>query len=291
MKPRLSEVEIPTGDGVTLAGTLAMPPRPPSRAVVIASALAVPRRLYAPFSRFLAASGVAALSFDYRGFGGSGPAWRPETAGGMRALGEQDVGAALRFAARLEGVQRVDLVAHSFSLMLFGMAPDRGIVSRVVSVASGSPHHALQPFPRNLLYLFLWGVLVPRAARVHGYFPGKNLGLVGDMPEAVARDVALACRCRGAFRPDLQDWEGDLWAIGIADDEISPPAAVADMHAGFERARLRRSAVSPADLGVREIGHYGAFLPMASSLWARIAAWLDEEPGQAPREPASRMRA
>lgn len=286
MKPKLSDVQIPTEDGVALAGTLAMPPGPPRRVVVIGSALAVPRRLYAPFSRFLAASGVAALSFDYRGFGGSGPPWRIETEGGMRAIGERDMAAALRFAAQVEGVQRVDLVAHSFSLMLFGMAPNRRMVSRVVSVASGSPHFGLQPFPRNLLYLFLWGVIIPRSARVHGYFPGKNLGLVGDMPEAVARDVALACHRRGAFRPELQDWDGDLWAIGVADDQISPPAAVDDMHAGFVRARLRRSEVAPAELGVKEIGHYGAFLPMASALWARMAAWLEEGPAAASPRPA-----
>jgi predicted alpha/beta hydrolase len=195
----------------------------------------------------------------------------------LRVLGEHDVAAALHFAAGMEGIQRVDVVAHSFSLMLFGMAPNRNLVKRLISVGSGSPHYAFQPFPRNLLYLFLWGIVVPRSARVHGYFPGKRLGLVGDMPEAVAREVAAACRRRGAFRAELQDWEGDLWAIGISDDEISPPAAVDEMHAGIARARMRHSQLSPVELGLKEIGHYGVFLPTSSAVWGQMASWLNKD--------------
>jgi predicted alpha/beta hydrolase len=274
MARTLRDIELTTGDGVALAASLAMPPGGAETAIVIAPALAVPRRLYASFSRFLADRGFAVLSFDHRGFGGSGPAWRAEAAGGLDSLGRLDLDAALRHAAALPGIRQVQLVAHSFGLMLFALAPSRHLVLRAVSVASGTPHHRFQPFPRNLLHLFLWSVVVPRSARVHGYFPGRAIGLVGDMPVAVARDIALACRRRGAFVPRASDWAGALFATGFSDDDIAPPAAVTDLHRGFPCAALHLAHLTPAAIGMAHTGHYGAFLPSARDYWTQVAEWL-----------------
>jgi predicted alpha/beta hydrolase len=280
MARNLTPLQITAADGVQLAATLSVPPAGTATAVVIASALAVPRRFYSSFSRFLADRGFAVLSFDYRGFGDSGPAWRPEALEGLDSLGRLDLDAAIRHAAAMPGIARVHLVAHSFALMLFARAPARHLVPRVISVASGTPHHRFQPFPRSLLHLFLWSVLVPRSARVHGYFPGRNLGLVGDMPEAVARDIGLACRRRGAFVPDGSDWSGEIVATSFSDDDIAPPAAVADLHRGFPNARLRLKELTPAEAGMAQVGHYGAFLPSARDYWEQVAAWLRPDAAQ-----------
>ena len=117
-------------------------------------------------------------------------------------------------------------------------------------------------------------MVVPRAARVHGYFPGRNLGLLGDMPETVARDIARACRSRGAFLPQDQDWGGTLFATAFSDDDIAPPAAVADLHGGFPRAALHLGQFTPAAIGMTQVGHYGAFLPSAREYWVKVAEWL-----------------
>lgn len=274
MARNIRDTAFVTEDGVTLAASLAAPPGGTETVIVIAPALAVPRRLYSTFSRFVADRGFAVLSFDHRGFGESGPAWRAEAAGGVAALGRLDLDAALRHAAALPGIRTVRVVAHSFGLLLFAMAPSRHLVSRAVSVASGTPHHRFQAFPRNLLHLFLWSIVVPRVARVHGYFPGRNLGLVGDMPEAVARDIALACRNRDAFLPRESDWAGTLFATGFSDDDIAPPEAVADLHRGFPRAALHLAQLVPADIGMTQCGHYGAFLPSARDYWTQVVECL-----------------
>ena len=59
-------------DGHPLAATRYEAPAPKG-VVVIAGATAVPQRFYRPFAESLAARGYIAITFDYRGVGGSAP--------------------------------------------------------------------------------------------------------------------------------------------------------------------------------------------------------------------------
>lgn len=65
------DIYINCSDGIQLAGTLFAPEKTPECAVVIASAMGVPKKFYGPFAAFLSDNGIAALTFDYRGVGGS----------------------------------------------------------------------------------------------------------------------------------------------------------------------------------------------------------------------------
>src|SRR6266850_3423524 len=61
------------GDGYSLSAGLFVPRGPPKAAALIAGAMAVRASFYAPFARYLADQGLAALTLDYRGIGGSRP--------------------------------------------------------------------------------------------------------------------------------------------------------------------------------------------------------------------------
>src|SRR5450631_1127549 len=94
------ELQIEALDGVKLAADLVEPASGagPRAAVVIASAMGVPRKLYRAFARYLAEDGIASLSFDYRGIGGSGSVRDRKIR--LRDWGEQDLGGALSFLRR-----------------------------------------------------------------------------------------------------------------------------------------------------------------------------------------------
>jgi predicted alpha/beta hydrolase len=68
-------------DGYPLAATVFTPEGTPHGAVLVASATAVPRKIYRGFASYLAERGFAALTLDYRGIGGS----RPPSLRGFRA--------------------------------------------------------------------------------------------------------------------------------------------------------------------------------------------------------------
>src|SRR2546428_14073244 len=65
------DVIFPALDHLPLAGTLSDPEGPLRGAVLIGSAMGVPRGFYGAFADYLADSGLAVLRFDYRGIGGA----------------------------------------------------------------------------------------------------------------------------------------------------------------------------------------------------------------------------
>src|SRR5512142_76942 len=62
---------IPARDGFPLAADLFLPAGEPRAAALLAPAMGVPRAFYAAFAGHLAEQGIAALTVDYRGIGGS----------------------------------------------------------------------------------------------------------------------------------------------------------------------------------------------------------------------------
>lgn len=279
----IQELTITASDGFPLAATMFRSISPSPLFAVLAPALGVPRKYYAHFGRYLAQFNISTITFDYRGFGGSGPAWRPDAAVSIGDLGRRDLMAVLSFAHATKGGSDLCFVGHSFGMMAFALAPNAALASRAISVATGSGYYQFQPFPRNLLRLFFWTIIVPRAARLHGYFPGRMLGILGDIPQTIAEDLARCCRAKSFLRdamthdsrPDA-DYRGDIWALSFADDRLASSAAVDNFHRNFSAARVVRSHLNPKAIGRQRVGHNGAFKLGSDALWKIMAKWLQE---------------
>jgi predicted alpha/beta hydrolase len=52
------------------------------------------------------------------------------------------------------------------------------------------------------------------------------------------------------------------------------------LHARYGAAAKRRRHVTPQDLGVPRIGHFGFFRPDAEPLWSEAADWLTRSGGR-----------
>src|SRR5204863_880935 len=77
------------------------------------------------------------------------------------------------------------LLGHSLGAQLPGLLDNQHKVSGMLSVAAGSGYwreNAPQLKPRAL---YLWWILAPLATRLFGYFPGRRMGKVGDLPTGV----------------------------------------------------------------------------------------------------------
>lgn len=101
---RTTDVTIPTPDGQTLTGRWFLPEGPPVTGVLLAHQRRAGKETWYPFAARVAAAGGAALTFDFRGYGGST---------GAR---DRDLDVDLRAAAGLfgeVGVDRVHLVGAS----------------------------------------------------------------------------------------------------------------------------------------------------------------------------------
>jgi len=68
---------------------------------------------------------------------------------------------------------------------------------------------------------------------------------------------------------------GDVVAWLNSDDTYAPRAAVEALHSLYVGAQLERRHLSPQDLGVKEIGHFGFFKEsFRSTLWEQLGEFV-----------------
>jgi predicted alpha/beta hydrolase len=248
---------------------------------LLAGAMGVRQDFYEPLARFLAESGVHVLTFDYRGMGSS----REGSLRGFRTdvttWAQCDLDAMLREARAMGPGLPALAVGHSLGGQLFGAVPECAGLRAFVTVTAGSGwygHNERMP----LQVRFLWFVAIPLLTPLFGYFPGKRLRMVGDLPAGVAwqwrrwcthRDYLL---CEGeAMRRRYEGVTVPVLGYSFEDDAMLTRQSVDELHGFYRNARAERRHVAPAEAGRRHIGHMGYFLPESrDNLWRDTLDWL-----------------
>lgn len=289
--PQPRDVSIAAADGLPLAATtFERPGDGAAPAVVILAGAGVRRRYYARFAQFLATHGLRAVTFDYRGIGGSRPARLRGFAARMQDWARLDAVGVLRWVRAEWGDERPLLVGHSFGGQALGLLPPPLLARSAVLVAAQSGYWGHWRGLGRVGMFALWHLGVPLLCRVYGYFPGRRLGLREDLPADVAREWASWGRRPGyVFEADGGLWregyrlvEMPILAYSFSDDGFAPRRAVDRLLAGFERASVERRHVAPRELGVRRLGHWGFFREdFRETLWAQALAWLRAHAGPA----------
>lgn len=258
--------------------------------VVISSALAVRRSFYDRFARWLQNHGFAALTFDYRGIGGSKVALGALDS--LRDWGARDLSAALAYA-HAQKPKSLLLVGHSVAGQLLGLAHNNHLVDGAWLV--GSPTGAFRDFlPTHgssrrgfsrldqafIAFAFFLGIPVTTA--VLGRVPGQLFQASEDLPRRIAQEWAAWGRARGGVRdvvPGAQSgfdrMSGRACFVSIADDFYGPWSAVDALAMWYRNAQSERRHLIPREFGLSEIGHFGFFRPeRAADLWPHACDWL-----------------
>jgi predicted alpha/beta hydrolase len=294
-------------DGRALAARVFRPRVAPRASLLIAPAMGVPQRVYAPLAGWLRDRGVAVLTLDYRGTGESRDVPLPEERADLLTWAHQDLAAGLAAASALAPDRPRLYLGHSLGGQLFPLVPGAEGVDRSFTVAAGSGwwrHNA--PALRRKVWIFWW-VAVPLLTPVFGYFPGRRLGMVGDLPAGAVRqwrtwshhpDYLLGC-VPGA-RAAYAAVQTPTTVISFEDDELLSQASVDGLAAALVGAPLSRRH---HPRGARRIGHFGFFHPeKGPPLWeALLAPQLDapaapagggsERVGSMAERPAASVRA
>lgn len=261
-------------------------------AVVVCSALGVPRRFYGRFAAYLASRGFQALVFDYRGIGDSLSTTRRASAMRLREWGMLDIDAVLRRAREEVGGEPLFLVGHSCGGQLPGLAPASEHLSGMVFVAAQMAHWRLWPFPLNLAMWELWTTLVPLLTVGREYFPARRLKQSSiDWPAGVTREWAKWARSRDyLFTPghglDTSRYGRlavPILAYGFDDDRYAPAKAIDALLRRHPACAAVRRQVRPKDVGAQRIGHFGFFREaMRDTLWRDTADWMRDVAQSAP---------
>jgi predicted alpha/beta hydrolase len=176
-------------DGQEVSVRFFQPQGNPRGAVLIVPAMGCSQDYYTPFATWLAAQGFITATFDYRGTGLS----RPHTLRGFKA----DIldWARLDCAAMIDALPGEPLywIGHSLGGQILALVPNRDRVAKAVTIATGSGYW-LENVPRlRLMVWWLWFLLVPLTLPLFGYFPGKALRKVGDLPKGVMQQWRRWC--------------------------------------------------------------------------------------------------
>ncbi|MFD1330384.1 alpha/beta fold hydrolase [Methylopila musalis] len=278
-------VEIVCGDGVRLGGHLwRAEGDAPLGVVIVNPATGVLARYYHRFARFLAANGFDVLTYDYRGVGLSRPARLRGSGYRWRHWGERDMEAAIGFVAERGRSDRLLVVGHSIGGFLPGLAASAPRIARMLTVGAQYAWWGDYAARRRLALLLRWHMAMPALTFACGYFPGRRLGWLEDLPAGVAYEWSF----RGprfershppAERADalarMASVTAPILAVSVSDDEFGTPAAVRrtlDCYAGAERTAV---LLEPADYGRDAIGHFSLFHDShAPGFWRDALLWL-----------------
>jgi predicted alpha/beta hydrolase len=276
-----------TADGVALAATLYGSSVPGSPAVLLASALGIGQSFYAPFASWLALGGYTVMTFDLRGIGASrvrGQSLRTVKAD-MLTWARQDFAAAVRTLCEHAKAPTIAVLGHSLGAHHPAMsdAATQARIHKLVSIGSGAGYWRDWAAPSRKLAPLLLHVAGPLLTRLFGYFPGKRLGMVGDLPAGVMLQWSRWCRhpqfAWGAqpelVCPALATVRYPIHAIGFTDDEAMTEECIRKLLQVQPNAPSTLTMETPQSLGVARIGHLGAFRKeMHQQVWPYIAKCL-----------------
>ena len=276
---RFASLEIAAIDGVPLAARYFAPAGPARGAAIVVPAMGVPQAFYAAFAGWLAELGLHVLTFDYRGIGLS-------RAGSLRDVGVDVVGwARLDATAVLRALQDrapglpITWIGHSLGAQLIPFVPDHRELAKILMLAAGSGYWRDNAAPVRRKVWLLWYGVAPLVTPLFGYFPGKRLRMVGDLPAGVIRqwrrwclDPEYAVGAEGsAVRELFARVTTPVTSISFTDDEMMSERSTAALHGFYTGAPVAHRRVSPGELGVPRIGHFGGFrAAMRAPLWDAV---------------------
>ncbi len=259
--PHPESAWLTAGDGQRLAAQWFRPASDPQGVVLIAPAMGVTQAFYQSFATWLAEQGFLALTFDYRGIGRSLD--RPLREVEIDVVGWARLDASAALAAALEPGLPVTWIGHSLGGQILPFVQGHERLARVVTVATGSGYWRENVAGLRRVVWWLWFVVVPISLKVWGYFPGRQLRKIGDLPRGVMgqwRTWCLNPEYAAGFHEDLYAKVcTPIVSFSFTDDEFMSARNIESLHSHYRGAEVRLRRLAPAELGGSRVGHFGCF--------------------------------
>jgi len=270
-------------DGIRIRGDVwCIPGSPPIATVLINPATGVLARYYHRYARFLAGAGLRVFTFDYRGIGQSRPADLRRCGFRWRDWGELDFDAILRFA--LEDTLPVHVIGHSIGGFLPGFSKHAHHIDRMLTVGAQYAYWRDYAADHRARLFWKWHVVMPLLALTFGYFPGRRLGWLEDLPKGVANEWSFRReRMELSYPPGERSQilarfhavRATICAIGVSDDDIAPQRAIERALGYYRGAGRQYLQITPQQLGCDRIGHFGVFHDrFRDTFWEWSLEWL-----------------
>ncbi len=257
--------QITTDDGTLLSACIFEAREDQRGWVVIVPAMGIPQKYYHGFAAWLSIQGYGVTTFDYRGSGKTGAHRVRQEKGNLMDWARQDASAALNDALSRKGSGKLIWIGHSLGGQIVPFVQNHQAIDEIITVAAGSGYWRENTESLRKRVWFLWFFLVPMLIPLFGYFPGKRLGLIGNLPRNVMRQWRKWC-LHPHYAAGAEDCYEDYAQIGqpilslsFTDDEFMSQINIESLHGFYRSAKVDLRRIEPADVGLDRIGHFGFF--------------------------------
>jgi predicted alpha/beta hydrolase len=274
-------LQITNSLGSTLEALVYEPEGPIHGNVLIHSATACPQRFYAAFAQHLVSAGLRVFTYDYRGIGKSRARSLRGSSVTMSEWALVDARAMHDYLEAHHPNVPLAIIGHSFGGQLVGMLEQTRSACAAVFVGAQLGYFGHWPEPRASIFRTMWKYIVPGLCGIFGYLP-KQSGMGEDLPRGVALQWARWCShpeyLMSEF-PEARDrfarFDRRILAFSFTDDAYAPARAVDALFAVLSSSLATRRRLSPIDLGVASVGHFGFFRPrVGAQLWDEAADYI-----------------
>ncbi|MFW9616158.1 alpha/beta fold hydrolase [Aquabacterium sp.] len=280
----MEHLTLHTDDGHTLAARCYRPAPGGAahRVVFIGSALGVPQSFYERYARWLAEHGAVVYTLDWRGIGASAPKDLRRYRARLIDWALQDAPALMKLAQQRHPDLPMSWFGHSMGGILYGLMPQLPQVDHVVTLGSGSGYHRHLAKPLRYGMGLFWHVMVPLSVARHGYFAGKRLNAVGDLPKGIiaqwkrwCASPEFVCSEGGAVKAAYACVTRPIRAVLFTDDKLASEAGIRAVHQPYTSSAVRYDILHPQDIGATSVGHFDFFhTRIGPRGWAHSLTWL-----------------
>lgn len=274
------QIKIKAKDGYELSVTLHEPTKVPIGFIQINSGTGIPQKFYRHLAKYLAEKGYITVTFDYRCIGKS----KPKTLKGFEAnnfqWGELDMTAVLDWGIKNYPNLEKIVIGHSMGGQLIGTMKNANKIDKTFLIASGTGFW--KDMPRSnlkILMPFLWYIYIPFTTTLCGYGSAKKIKQGENLPKGVALQWRNWCINKNYWDSDFnketnkssfQNLTGSLKSILFLDDKIISQKANGKLLQYYSNASIEESIISPNEVGLDSIGHFGFFSSKSEKLWKLI---------------------
>ncbi len=280
-----TEVIFPCTDGSVIHGHAWTRDDSPHLAVVIINpATGVLARYYHHLARFLVREGYDVVTYDYRGIGRSRPTTLRGSGIRWRDWGELDFDAVVRWARTSRPSSPLYVIGHSIGGFLPGMAPSAVSIDRMLTVGAQYAYFRDYASAHRRRQFLKWHIVMPVLTRVFGYFPGRKLGWLEDLPAGVANEwswrkadmeASYPVADRAGMLARFAAVRAPITAVATRDDDFATIEAMRRTTRYYRSSERTIAILDPSSLGYTEIGHFGLFHSRhQNDFWQGLLHWL-----------------
>ncbi len=275
--------ELDVGREYPLGYTQYLPEGKPIKAMLISSATAVYQNYYKKFAQYFAEHGFVTYTFDYSGFGASGNTteYLKTHKGGVMGWGAVDQMAMVQLIRENHPELKVVLVSHSIGGQVMGFNPLNTTFEKVIMAASQSGYWKIYSGWDRLRLSLFWYFFIPVFTPIFGYYPGKIIGIVDNLPKSmvlewrkwgVKKEYFMHFHTNAKYH--LEGFKAPIRMYSFTNDNFASKKGVDWLAKQYKNAKVERIHFDKGSNGKRP-GHFGFFKEeFKKEFWEPTLDWL-----------------